>query len=144
MRPLYETEADLEREAEVASLIERRWNCKLVKMPIRYHLDFVAIRGDKVVAFCEVKTRNYTMEQITNFGGYLMSVGKWTNAHALNTSTGIPFVLIVKTSDGVYYASFDATNFKPDDVLTRGRKDRNDWQDIEPCVLLNTKQFKEL
>lgn len=144
MRPLYETEGDLERESEVAALIEGRWNCKLMKMPIRYHLDFAAVRGDKVVAFCEVKTRNYTMEQIDKFGGYLMSIGKWANARALNASTNLPFILIVKASDAVYYASFDSGNFTPDEVLMRGRKDRNDWQDIEPCVLLNTKRFKEL
>jgi len=26
----------------------------------------------------------------------------------------------------------------------RGRTDRGDWQDIEPCVLLNTNRFKQL
>jgi len=28
--------------------------------------------------------------------------------------------------------------------VIKGRKDRNDWQDIEPCVLLNTNGFKRL
>jgi len=29
-------------------------------------------------------------------------------------------------------------------VLVRGRKDRDDWQDIEPCVLLDVNKFKKI
>jgi hypothetical protein len=142
MRGLYETQDDLDRENSVVKTLEKAWNCTMTKLPIRYHLDFVIKRGDKAVAFCEVKTRNYTMAQIDSFGGYLMSIGKWASAEGLTRASGLPFVLVVKTSDGLYHAIFK--DFKPDDVLVRGRTDRNDWQDIEPCVLLNTQRFKLL
>ena len=65
MRPLYETDADLEREGSVVGALEKLWGCEMVKLPIRYHLDYVAKRGDKAVAFCEIKTRNYTMQPPT-------------------------------------------------------------------------------
>ncbi len=132
MRPLYETDADLKREGSVVEILEKAWNCTMTKLPIRYHLDYVARRGDKAVAFCEVKTRNYTMQKIDQLGGYLMSIGKWSSAESLYRASGLPFILAVHATDGVYYASF--TEFTPDDVLVRGRTDRNDWQDIEPCV----------
>ncbi len=142
MRPLYETDADLKREGSVVEILEKAWNCTMTKLPIRYHLDYVARRGDKAVAFCEVKTRNYTMQKIDQLGGYLMSIGKWSSAESLYRASGLPFILAVHATDGVYYASF--TEFTPDDVLVRGRTDRNDWQDIEPCVVLNTNKFKKL
>lgn len=142
MRPLYETDADLKREGSVVEKLEKLWRCQMSKLPIRYHLDYVAKRGDKAVAFCEVKTRNYTMDRIDQLGGYLMSIGKWSSAECLHRASGLPFMLVVQASDGLYYASF--TEFKPDDVLVRGRKDRNDWQDIEPCVVLNTQRFRKI
>jgi hypothetical protein len=142
MRPLYETKDDLNRETSVVNIIEKAWNCTMTKLPIRYHLDYVARRGDKAVAFCEIKTRNYTMAQIDSFGGYLMSIGKWSSAESLHKASGLPFSLVVHATDGIYYSTFK--EFIPDDVLVRGRTDRNDWQDIEPCVLLNTNRFTKL
>ena len=143
MRPMYESESDLARESGVAAIIEKLWDCKLVKLPISYHLDFAVTRGAKCVAFCEIKTRNYSMEEINRFGGYLLSLKKWTTARDLCLASKVPFILVVKTLDGVYYLACD-TDFLPDNLLVRGRKDRDDWQDIEPCVLLNTNRFTKI
>ena len=143
MRPTYESEEDLEREGGVAAIIEKLWDCKLAKLPISYHLDFAVTRAAKCVAFCEVKTRNYSMQDIDKMGGYLLSLKKWTAARDLCLGSKVPFILVVKTLDGVYYAAF-STDFLPDDLLVRGRKDRGDWQDIEPCVLLHTKRFTQI
>jgi len=142
-RPLYETDADLARESEVVEVIEKAWKCTMSKLPIRYHLDYVFKRGDTALGFCEIKTRNYTMQKIGEMGGYLMSIGKWSSAKQLSDASGLPFVLIAKTLDGVYYSSFQ-DDFKPDNVLVRGRTDRDDWQDIEPFVLINANRFKKL
>jgi len=142
VRPLYETTADLEGEASVATTLASIWNCEFVKLPLRYHLDFVVTRNGRAVAYAELKTRNYSMADIDKMGGYLMSIGKWSAAKQICDASLLPFVLIVKTLDGLYRSSF--TEFIPDDVLVRGRTDRNDWQDIEPCVLLNTKRFKRI
>lgn len=142
MRPMYETKVDLQNELDAVAVAERKWNCKMAKLPIRYHLDFVAQRGDVAVAFCEVKTRNYTMEKIGKMGGYLMSIGKWSAAKNLHDATGLPFILVVRTMDGVWYSAFK--DFTPDNVLVRGRTDRDDWQDIEPCVLIDVAKFSKL
>ena len=142
MRPLYETAADLMGEVSVAKTLASLWDCEFVKLPLRYHLDFVVTRNGRAVAYAELKTRNYSMADIDKMGGYLMSIGKWSAAKQLCDASLLPFVLIVKTLDGLYRSSF--TEFIPDDVLVRGRTDRNDWQDIEPCVLLNTKRFKRI
>lgn len=141
-RPLYESNTDLNNEQYVAQKIGTAWGCEFKKMPIRYHLDFVLTKGDKAVAFCEVKSRNYTMQRIDEMGGYLMSIGKWSAAKNLSEASGLPFILVARTLDGIWYTV--VKDFKPDDVLVRGRTDRNDWQDIEPCVLLKCERFKRL
>jgi len=142
MRPMYETPADLKNEEDVVAMLQKRWQCRFVKLPIRYHLDYVAVDGDKAIGFVELKTRNYSMAQIDSMGGYLMSIGKWSSAKALYDCSGLPFVLVVKTTDGIYYSTFK--EFKPDDVLVRGRTDRGDWQDIEPCVLIKSNRFTKV
>jgi hypothetical protein len=83
------------------------------------------------------------MAKIGQFGGYLLSLGKWMAAKQISESSDLPFFLVVKTTDAVYYAEFRTGFFQPDDVLVRGRKDRDDWQDIEPCVLLDVNKFKK-
>jgi hypothetical protein len=141
MRPMYETKADLTIEESVKGLLEKEWCCDLVKLPIRYHLDFACSRNGRVIGFCEVKSRSYTMEAIDRMGGYLLSIGKWEAAKSLCDASGLAFLLVVRATDGLYYARFK-DDFLPDDVLIRGRTDRDDWQDIEPCVLLDASKFK--
>ena len=142
MRPLYETASDLNRESKIAEFLETAWGCSFNKLSIKYGLDFAITVNDRVKAFCEIKTRNYSMPEIANMGGYLLSIGKWMSAKHLSESSGLPFLLIVCATDALYQGRF--TEFKHNNVLLRGRKDRNDWQDIEPCVLLDTKRFKKL
>jgi hypothetical protein len=139
---MYESDNDLKSESGVVETLCTQWRCEYSKLPIRYHLDYVLRRKDKAVAFCEVKSRSYTMSEIDSMGGYLMSVGKWMAGKSMSEATGLPFILAVKTTDGIWYGKF--TEFKPDDVLVRGRTDRNDWQDIEPCVLLNCNRFVKI
>ena len=142
MRQLYETQEDLSSEAEVANYLSKIWKCEMSKLPIRYHLDFVAQRGKNAVAFCEVKVRNYSMEQIGKMGGYMLSLGKWSSAKQMCEASGLPFILIIKATDGIWFSLIDS--FKPDSVIVNGRTDRADWQDIEPCVLIKQSRFKQV
>jgi hypothetical protein len=106
-------------------------------------LDYAFTRKNRVVAFCEIKVRNYSMQQIQQFGGYLLSVDKWLAAKSLSQVTKTPFVLVVQTNGGLYYSSFK-DEFLHDGVTLGGRTDRSDWQDVEPCVLLNIKRFQQI
>ena len=142
MRPMYEKEENLEVERETAAIMQDKWHCTVNKMPIRYYLDFVLCRGDEVFAYCEIKTRNRTLQDIGMLGGYLIDISKWTAAKNMCEASNLPFILVVKMLDGIYYTR--VTDFKPDGVLYRGRKDRGDWQDISPCAVLSTKRFKLL
>lgn len=142
MRPLYETQDNLSSEIDVAAHLAKIWKCEMFKLPIRYHLDFVAQRGKNAVAFCEVKVRNYSMDQINQMGGYMLSLGKWSSAKQMCEASGLPFILIIKTTDGIWYALIES--FKPDSVIVNGRQDRGDWQDMEPCVLIKQSRFKRI
>lgn len=141
-RPQYETDADLQRESAVIERFKSKWNVEVEKLPVRYYLDYIMHRGDKTLAFCEIKTRNVKIQQIKDWGGFILSLSKWISAKNIVEATGLPFILIYRTFDGDYYNKI--TEFTHDGIYYRGRTDRNDWQDMEPCVMLNADRFKEL
>ena len=142
-RPTYETSADLERESAVIDRFKSKWNVEVQKLPVRYYLDYVMHRGDKTLAFCEIKTRNVSIKKIEEWGGFILSLSKWISAKNIVDSTALPFILIYRTEDGDYYNKI--TDFTSHDgVYYRGRTDRNDWQDMEPCVMLDVNRFKKL
>lgn len=141
MRPMYETHEHLEAEGRTANILGNAWGCEFHKMPIRYNLDFVAKRKEVVLSFCEFKNRNYTMKKIGEMGGYMISLAKWAAAKTFCEASGVPFTLIVTATDGIWYCVIK--DFKPDGVIVSGRQDRRDWQDIEPCVLINVDRFTQ-
>lgn len=139
MRPLYETEANLEKERSVALLFEQAYKCNLHKMPIKFNLDFAAERQGRVVAFVEVKNTTYPFERYEDFGGYKISLAKWCAAEQMCRVGGVPFVLLVGFLDQVRYVRVD--QFRHDGLVWWGRQDRKDPQDMEPAVVLNTNRF---
>jgi hypothetical protein len=142
LRPLYETQKNLNVERDVATLLEDKWKCSVVKMPIKYGLDFTLTRNGEITAFCEIKCRNYNLNQLDRMGGYFISLGKFISAKTLVEFTKLPFFLVLKTTDGIWYRKF--TEFDGLKFVVNGRKDRGDWQDVEPMVLLETKLFNKV
>ena len=143
MRPLYETQKNLDVERGVAALLEKKWKCEVVKMPIKYGLDYTFTRNKEIVGFCEIKCLNYELAQFDRMsGGYFISMGKFISAKTLVEFTKLPFFLVLKTKDGIWYRKF--TQFEGLNFVVNGRKDRNDWQDVEPMVLLETNLFHKV
>jgi hypothetical protein len=141
-RAYYETSKDLDKEKQIAQILNDSWNCTLSKIPVKYHLDYVIERDEKIVGFCELKSPNYSLADFKRFGGFFISLDKFMSAKKLNETTGLPCIIVINALDGIWYATFhdaEITSFK-----VKGRKDRGDWQDIEPCAVLNTEQFKLL
>lgn len=137
-RPLYERAIDRAKEREIISKIELKWNVKAAKLKTALKLDYALTRKGAVVAFAEVKARTYSWEQIDQLGGYMLSLDKWTQARTL--CAGLPFSLVVEASDELrcFNTRFDL----PFPVVIGGRKDRADWQDVEPCILIPVRHFK--
>jgi hypothetical protein len=143
---MYETKADQEREKTTAEEFAEVWKVEMFKLPMRYLLDYAITRHSKVLALAEIKTRNLSLADLGDRGGYSLSLHKWTTAKQLYESSGLTFVLIVKLLDGLYYSRFGEghNEFIPDDIVITGRIDRGDAQDMEPCVIIRDTKFKKL
>lgn len=147
----YETEDDLRAEGEVVALLEERWRCGAQKLRVSYKLDYALCRviegvthqtSERVFAFCEVKTRTDSWENLDRIGGYLIALDKWAAAEELCRIGRVPFVLVVRADGDVRYLKTE--QFDHDGLVWQGRKDRNDKGDFEPHVLLDVKRFRSL
>jgi len=142
-RPLYENEGTLKKERTVATFLEDTWKCKTSKLPIKYGLDYTLLKDNTLVGFCEIKSLNYKLSQFDSMsGGYFISLNKFISAKNLVEFTSLPFFLVLDLHDGIWYRKF--TNFVGLKLAVSGRNDRQDWQDIEPMVLLETNLFKQI
>ena len=92
-RTQYESKEDLARENELADLISMRWNCKLHKLPLQYHLDFAAERDGEIVAFMEFKCRTFEMDKFPTF---MISMSKMMTARLLFGVSGKDTYLTIK------------------------------------------------
>lgn len=144
-RPLYESELDRKNETEVATALERAWGCTVRKLKTACELDYSVERDGRVVAVMEIKCRNYSFEKIERFGGLMLSAHKWQAAKRWRETHNIAFILALGLPDGIYRMSIASDPWPTDlDLVTTGRTDRDDPQDIEPCVLIPMDWFVRL
>ena len=134
MRPLYENAQTLKAEQGVAKQLEARWRCNLLKLPISYRADYMAIR-EKPVAIIEIKCRNRMYAKM------FLSLHKFLEAKALATQLKVPFLLVYGFPEGIYWGN--VTHY-PLEVQVGGRTDRGDWQDTEPMQMFELEGFKRL
>lgn len=137
VRPIYESQETLAKETAAKQIVESAWSCSLLKLPRRYEIDFLADRDDQAVAFVELKCRTNPKDQ---YADYMLSLGKWLAGLNLTRCTGLPFLLVVQWTDCLgYLTQEESSRYK---IGTGGRYDRNDPQDIEPCIYIPVNEFK--
>lgn len=135
MRPLYESQGDLSREARVAERLCQAWDCQSLKLPVQYRVDFAMLVNRKIKAWLEVKCRNSYYDEM------ILSAAKFVTGQQLATSTNRPFVVAFGIGHDIYWR--DCTHDQPELELG-GRADRQDWQDMEPVVMLPLNKFHKL
>ena len=136
MRPTYENTSTLKHESTFAVDLGRVWRCLLVKVPVKYCIDTVAMRNGSPVAWVELKNRDASSNA---FGEYMLALSKWKEGRELAAATKLPFMLAVRWSDCDTCVRLDG------EAKIRlgfgGRVDRGDWQDKEPMVYIPMSQF---
>lgn len=138
-RPIYETPANIAAENAVSEAISKLWDIKIVKLKRLYPFDRAVIRDKEITGFLEIKCRPNPKDQ---YPEYMISLDKIRWALEIRQTLGHPCFLAVQWTDQLGIHRIDS---KMDYwVGMGGRIDRNDPQDMEPVVMINTKWFKNL
>ena len=142
MRPIYETAKDRKIEQAIINELSDAWKIFYQKLPIKHRLDFALLDDRRnVTSWAEVKRRD---NDSTTYDTYMLSLDKYMSGMKLFKLTGLPFFLIVKFTDGLYYCEMSLLSYAQMTISFGGRTDRADSQDVEPCVFFDTNLFKKV
>ena len=138
-RKMYETGEHLRRERLIADELEFDWKSILKKVSYKLTVDFAICRDDIIKGWVEIKTRSITHNHSDL---YMISMHKINSARQLARETELPFFLVVKFTDGIYYYKDRGEKH----ILKWGGRyvTQRDDQDLEPCYYINMKLFKRL
>lgn len=138
MRPIYETDQDRGREREVHDYLEQKLNCVFCPADRLANVDgFLCDMDGTVSAVVEIKTRRNPKNK---YPTYMLSATKWRNGLEVGKIYKVPFVLVVKFTDGVF-AIAPSSNYK---TSVGGRYDRGDARDAEECIYIPINKFHEV
>ena len=141
-RPIYESQVDLTHENKMKPFLEAKWNCTLHKVPLKYQVDWLAMRGKDPMAFVEFKHREKL--SIDAYPRYMISLDKWMKAKQLCKEVEIPFIMVITFTEGTYYGVFAHNGLHEVTYGFGGRYDRGDAQDVEPMIYLPLKKFMKI
>lgn len=141
-RPIYELQVDLTHENKMKTFLEAKWNCTLHKVPLKYQVDWMAMRGKDPMAFVEFKHREKL--SIDAYPRYMISLDKWMKAKQLCKEVEIPFIMVITFTEGTYYGVFAHNGLHDVTYGFGGRYDRGDAQDVEPMIYLPLKKFMKI
>ena len=141
-RPIYESQVDLTPENKMKTFLEAKWNCTLHKVPLKYQVDWLAMRGKDPMAFVEFKHREKL--SINAYPRYMISLDKWMKAKQLCKEVEIPFIMVITFTEGTYYGVFAHNGLHDVTYGFGGRYDRGDAQDVEPMIYLPLKKFMKI
>lgn len=133
MRPLYETQEDLDREREAIISLCAKTNSRPVKLPISAHADYMMVRDNEAKAIVEVKCRKNNR---LAYDTYMISKHKYEGLLSW-TNYGLMPILLVSWADSIGYIRLPCQH----EIAKGGRTDRGDAQDIEPVVHIKTTDF---
>lgn len=137
MRPIYETNGDIQRQIDV---LESLPNHRYKLLPKLAGMDAILIDQDNNLAVAEVKDRTANKPQpSTLYPTYMISLKKVREAQKY-IDMNIDAFLIVKWSDRTVWLPFDA----PHTEGWGGRWDRGDKRDKEKVCFYDAELYRDL
>ena len=140
-RPMYESQEDLQNEAEEMMEFCKAFDKDFMKLPISYKLDFAILKPNskEICGFAEVKCRNFTWG---DYPDVMLSLSKVIKARNTKAMTNIPSFFLVGCRSGVYWLDL----YKQKGKLNFGGRTSKvrDPADIEPVVHFPLDCFRKL
>ena len=138
MRPIYETEAHLQGEENVAKKLEAWINNPLatvVKTPPLAPYDYCIVKKDLISGVVEIKVRSNPSYK---YPTYMISLEKVSQCTSHANIIGCPFYVVVQWTDKLGRWKFNKGQYT---TGIGGRTDRNDSMDQEAVIYIPIENF---
>lgn len=137
-RPLYETRGTLRIERIAIDAFAKFTETKQLNLPLSYQVDAFMQRNKKTKAVVEFKGGN-TPERLPH---RILPVQKWEALRRWGNSLSVPAYMLVFIVGTLRYHLIEPIHRY--DVLEKGRADRGDAADYEPCIIIPRDRFIEV
>ena len=143
-RRTYETDLNRTEESKVADKLSMLWKREAIKLKPFAAGDIAILANDEdpeeegtIKAFVEIKVRTNSM---SSYPTYMISLHKLQELSHLSEFSGLPSILVVQWKEdlGYWLVPEDVGVF---DIKMGGTTQRNDPQDMEPCVHIPIEDF---
>ena len=139
--PLYETNADLERQERIIKAFCKKFGYDYAPFPAKHEIDYGILKPQLVnghwykvlVGMAEIKTRTFHHKKYPTM---MVNIGKVLYAKRF-VDIGVKVVLIVGWTDAVGYISLTADSF----AAYGGRYDRGDPNDEDVMIHFPIEEF---
>lgn len=135
----FETPEQIAAMNDVVARIESATGDRLVKLPFKYNVGFLAMNGADPIAAIEIKCRDINSDQYRDYG---ISLAKCMSGINMAAALGVPFYLYVQFADGKIGRK--SLQYKHCTSLRIAEKSNNDRGDIDPMVRFETESFEWL
>ncbi len=136
--PRYEQPEDLAREDAVAEYLAEKMGCQQKKLG-PHDIDRELTLGGQVFSYAEVRTRT---NEYRRYPTYIVDWDKLVKGLVKAKPLGVPFLLVVGFTDGVYGWMVDG--IEELDVRPGGRSDRGDPNDQDMVAHIPMRRFAKL
>jgi hypothetical protein len=143
---LYETKADLEREAAFMEKIGVAFKCCCHKLPMHWRVDMVMRRDKWCIGWGEIKVKNIKLKDIPDV---YLNKDKYEYGVKLSKSFGgqrnclLPLVLFLRCLDGDYRINLSTLKeHVPTKVFTAANH-REDPKDTKEVLMIPSNLFRE-
>ena len=138
--PIFKSAEDERSEDEVARIIERQWNCKLVSLGKLASIDWIGLRHGRVVGVLELKTRNHASSK---FPTVFLNLRKWLALTLAAVALDAPAIFVVRFRDALMWTPL--SRIDPQRVKIGGcREIVKSRNDIEPVILVDISLMSRL
>ena len=101
---IFQTAADRDNEATVATIIEGKWNCNIRRFGVLSPIDWFAERNGRLVGVLEVKSRTHPSDK---FPTVFLNVRKWLALRLASIGLGCPALFVVRFTDCVRWVAIN-------------------------------------
>ena len=138
MRPIYESDGDREREAQVAAMYAQVMGLDAKAMPRKAPYDYEMLRDGKLVSIVEIKCRT------KQYDPFWVSHSKMVAFHCEAHQRWVSGILLVQWPDMIGWLEVNRLDPESWPTETGGRTDRNDRKDIEKMAAFPLSWFTTL
>jgi hypothetical protein len=143
--PTYQTQKDLDIEKSVADFLSKRWKKPVVKLPVETNMDYAFMDGEKILAVLEVKRRYHDYKQMKIWGSFFLDIAKLNGAINFIENHNARFVYAILLNDVLLiYTIKNKEDIAGMRLRNKGRKDRQNIDDIKPCIEIPIELFKRI